>query len=279
MSVRIFYVDESYDANKFCLTAIGIKHGLWKECFERVQQHRRLLKQDHGMFIRKEIHAHEFVGGRGQVSDQMIPKHTRSRIFRGLLGLVAQLPGVLLFNICLDRKGRRDAQLDAWDRLLNRIERTLLSFEQSEVPLRKKLLAELPPPQGVPDGLLSKRLLAYAPRAIIVADEGREDEITKAYRKMTVFNPIPSQFGQWEAGKNAKNIPLSKMIEDPVFKPSHKSFFVQLADCVAFALLKRETPPTPNIEKYGINHFFDECLAGVCFKKASPGDPLGIVRK
>ena len=145
--------------------------------------------------------------------------------------------------------------------------------------MRKKLLAELPPAHGEPDGLLSKRLLAYAPRALIVADEGREDEITKAYRKMTVFNPIPSQFGQWEAGKSAKNIPLSKMIEDPVFKQSHKSFFVQLADCVAFALLKRETPPTPNIEKYGIHLFFDECLAGVCFKKASPGDPLGIVRK
>jgi hypothetical protein len=53
----------------------------------------------------------------------------------------------------------------------------------------------------------------------------------------------------------------------------------QLADCVSFALLKRESPPTPNIQKYGIHEFFDQCLSGVCFKAASPRDPNGIVRK
>src|ERR1035441_7803545 len=61
MSVRCFYIDESYDQQKFCLSAIAIRHDQWRDCFNRVQQHRRLLKQDHGVFIRKEIHAHELV--------------------------------------------------------------------------------------------------------------------------------------------------------------------------------------------------------------------------
>jgi hypothetical protein len=278
MSVRCFYIDESYDQQKFCLSAIAIRHDQWRDCFNRVQQHRRLLKQDHGVFIRKEIHAHELVGGRGQLADQIINKHTRSRIFYGLLRLVAELPGVMVFNICLDIKGRRDPQLDAWERLLNRIERTMLAFEQREFPMRKELLSKLPPNTTTPGDALHTRLLNYAPRAMIFADEGRETEITRVYRKMTVFNPIPSQFGTWADGAT-RNMPLQRIIEDPVFKPSHHSFFVQLADCVSFALLKRETPPTPNIEKYGINKFFEPCLASVCYKPASPRDPLGIVRK
>jgi hypothetical protein len=151
-----------------------------------VQQHRRLLKQDHGVFIRKEIHAHELVGGRGQLSDQIINKHTRSRIFHGLLRLVAELPGVTVFNICLDVKGRRDPQLDVWDRLLNRIERTMLAAEQRELPKRKELLSKLPPNTTNPGDALQTRLLDYAPRAMIFADEGREIKITRVYRKMTV---------------------------------------------------------------------------------------------
>jgi hypothetical protein len=278
MSVRCFYVDESYDQHKFCLSAIGIRHDQWRECFSRVHQHRRLLKQDHGIYIRKEIHAHELVGGRGQIADRIINKHTRSRIFHGLLRLVAEMPSVMVFNICLDIKGRRDPQLDAWDRLLNRIERTMLAFEQRELPKRKEILASLPPNTTTPGDALQTRLLAYAPRAMIFADEGRETEITRVYRKMTVFNPVPSQFGTWADG-TTKNLPLQRIIEDPVFKQSHHSFFIQLADCVSFALLKRELPPTPNIAKYGINEFFDQCLKGVCFKDASPSDPLGVVRK
>lgn len=133
MSVRCFYIDESYNQESFCLSAIAIRHDQWRDCFSRVQQHRRLLKQDYGIFVRKEIHAHELVGGRGHISDQVVNKHTRSRIFHGLLRLVAELPDVLVFNVCLDIKGRRDPQLDAWDRLLNRIERTMLAFEQREL--------------------------------------------------------------------------------------------------------------------------------------------------
>lgn len=218
------------------------------------------------------------MGGRGQVSDRIINKHTRSRIFHSLLKLVAELPDVKVFNICLETNGRRDPQLDAWDRLLNRIERTMLAAEQKELPYRKDLLARLSPSEGAAGNALQTRLLSYAPRAMIFADEGRELEITRVYRKMTVFNPIPSQFGSWSEG-TTKNMPVQRIIEDPVFKPSHHSFFIQLADCVSFALLKRETPPTPNIAKYGIEKFFEQCLSGVCFKDSSRNDPLGIVRK
>jgi hypothetical protein len=279
MSTRYFYVDESYDENRFCLSAIGILDRRWHDSFRLIREHRNLLKQDHGVFIRKEIHARDLISGRGRISEQVIGKHARSRIFHALLRLVATLPEVLLFNVCLERKDRRDPQLDAWDRLLNRIERTMLNIDTTETLKRKTILADLHQlisPQAHQS--IEQRLLRFAARGMIVADASREMEITKVFRKMTVFNPIPSKFGGWGAAK-AKNIPLERIIEDPVFKRSQQSFFIQLADCIAFALLKRETKPTPLVAKYGIHEFFDQCLPGVCFKHASPKDALGIVRK
>ena len=280
MSVRFFYVDESFDEDKFCLSAIGIRHSEWRECFGSVRQHRAILKQDHGIFLRKEIHAQEFVGGRGRISNRVIGKHQRARIFEGLLRLVAQLPNVMIINICLDVPGRKNPQLDAWDRLMNRIERTLLGLEQQELPLRKDLLARLP--SDLPSEVrqpLELRVNHYKPAALVFADEGRELEITKALRKMSVYNPIPSRVGDWGGGVKSKNIPIQRIIEDPVFKKSHQSYFIQLADAVAFALLKREVVPTPHVKKYEIDRMFEKRLAGVCFRKASPSDPLGIVRK
>lgn len=280
MSVRFFYVDESYDQRKFCLSAIGIRHSDWHDCFNRVRQHRQMLKQDFGIYLRKEIHAHEFVSGRGRISDKTIGKHERSRIFYQLLSSVSALPNVMLINICLDVQGRADPQLDAWNRLLNRIERTIVESERRELQKRRHLLSQMPTNMSEEiAAVITDKISDYSPRALILADEGREADITKAMRKMSVFNPIPSQFGRWADGRATQNIPVQKVIEDPVFKKSHQSFFIQLADCVAYALLKREVEPTPNIKRYGINKMFEDCLTGACFRKASPRDPLGIVRK
>jgi hypothetical protein len=280
MSVRLFYVDESYDATKFCLSAIGIRHVDWSDCFRRVRQHRSALKKDYGIYLRKEIHAQEFVSGRGRISPQTLTKYERTRIFEGLLNLVASLPNVMVINICLETSGRKNPQLDAWDRLLNRIERTLLEVERRELQLRKGLLSSLP--MELPVELrssLSVRVNSYKPRALIFADQGQEIEITKALRKMSAFNPIPSRFGEWPGSLKTKNIPVQRVIEDPVFKPSHQSYFIQLADCVAFALLKREVPPTPLVSKYGIDRMFERSVAAACLRKAARKDPLGIVRK
>lgn len=278
MSNFFFYADESFDAERFCLSAIALRHDDWRDCLNAVQEHRKLLNTDYGIYIRKEIHARDLVAGRGHISPQMIGKHERSRIFLGLLNLIAKMP-VHLFNVCLPMKGIRDPQLLAWDRLLNRIERTMLEFENRDIPKRKQLLERLPATfSEVEKKELSERLLRYHPRAIIFADEGKQVEITRAVRRMHKFNPIPSSRGGWPEGKT-RNIVVERVLEDPVFRSSRESLFIQLADCAAFALLKREAPPTPNIEKYGIHNFFEQCLAGVCYKPACHSDPLGIVRK
>ena len=281
MGVRYFYVDESYTQEKFCLSGISIRHADWHNCFEVVRQHRKSLKASHGIYIRKEIHARELVTGRGRISDRVISKGERVMIFCGLLQLVAKLPNVRIFNVCLDSARRRDVELDAWERLLNRIERTTRRIEEEEQTTRNELICDVEDmiQSSLPDEV-EGRLIPYTPRSMIFSDEGRERELTAVFRKMHVFNPIPSAYGGWGVSRDkSKNIPLRRIIEDPVFKKSHQSFFIQLADCVSFALLKREVPPTPHVAKYKINEAFEKCLSNACFKPASPRDPLGIVRK
>jgi hypothetical protein len=281
MAVRYFYVDESYTQEKFCLSALSVRHSDWHQCFNAVKDHRKALKDSHGIFIRKEIHARELVTGRGNIAEKIISKGERVRVFYGLLRLIANLPTIWLFNVVLDSAGRRDVELDAWERLLNRIERTTKRYEDQEQTLRNKLISQVSDKlrEPMPEEL-ETRILPYLPRSMIISDEGRERELTAIFRKMNVFNPIPSAYGGWGATRDrSRNIPLGRIIEDPVFKKSHQSFFIQLADCVSFALLKREVPPTAHVQKYKLNEAFDACLAKACFKAASPKDPLGIVRK
>jgi hypothetical protein len=280
MSVRFFYVDESHDAEKFCLSAIAIKDVDWHTCFELVRDHRVALNKKYGLFLRKEIHAHEFLAGKGHVSPPQIGKWERSRIYHGMLHLVAQLPNVKIINICLPKHGNRDPQMKAWDRLINRIERAMKGFEQHDLLQRKILLARVQNHLAGPvlDELRST-LTNHCTKAVIVADEGREGEIIKAVRRMHVHNPIPSRLGVWGDGQLTHNIKLERIVEDPIFKPSDRSYFLQLADCVAYALLKREVTPTPRCKKYGIQTMFDEVLQSVCHRPAARRDPLGIVRK
>ncbi len=280
MSVRFFYVDESFDDKKFCLSALSIRHSVWKECFEMIRAHRSNLKRQHGIFMNKEVHARDFVSGRGRIGDKVISKFHRSQIFLGMLELVSKLPDVQVFNVCLENKNHKNVQMDAWDRLVNRVERTMKEFDEREARTRDKTLKAIQPRVTAREmKYLERCMKTYRARAFIISDEGKEQEITKALRKMRVFNPIPSQFEAWPGGEKTKNITATRIVEDPTFKSSSRSYFIQLVDCIAFSLLKREVDPTPNVKKYKIHEMFETALKDVCFLPASAKDPLGIVRK
>jgi hypothetical protein len=209
MPVRFFYVDESYDKDKYCLSAIAIRHSDWKESFDTVREHRVNLKKDHGIYLRKEIHARDLVKGRGRIGPKPIGKWQRSRIFLGLLKLIASLPGVRIFNVCLNVADHVDPQMVAWDRLMNRIERTLLEQERVELPLRRDLVAVAERELSGDDAQrIGTRLNAFRYRAVIIADEGREIEITKAVRKMHVFKA--RRMGVWKLHQEHNNRPNNR---------------------------------------------------------------------
>ena len=75
-----------------------------------------------------------------------------------------------------------------------------------------------------------------------------------------------------------KNIPVSRILEDPFFKDSSTSYFVQLVDFCAYALLRMEKP-IPSRTKFGYDKMY-EILRPVCVQECNRKDPrkLGIIR-
>jgi hypothetical protein len=221
------YLDDSRDPAICVVTAILIPADSWRTVFDRIKAYRRYLKRTDGMFTRKEWHATDFAAGRGRIADRTITKGRRAQIFGELLRGAATFAkdGVIVINAVFPRKD----ELRAYERVLNRIEATMTAKQT---------------------------------RSVLVWDLGKEGEYRRLARKMTVYNPIPSKFGVWPSGSPTKNIPLDHVIEDPVFKDSADSYFLQMADFCAYALLRRESP-LPSKTKYGMNTILQRVAANL----------------
>jgi len=238
--VHLIYTDDSRDEHLCVFSALAIPVEQWREALGRVREFRRELRRTYGIFVYKELHAWKFVSGRGRISDRVVTKFERCGIFKQALDLTAQLPGAGLFNACFPAK--EDERAFEW--MLNRIDRTLLK---------------------------------WVSHGVLICDEGKEAAYTRLARRMAVYNPIPSMFGVWpDTGRATRNIPIERIVEDPFFKRSSQSYFIQLVDFAAYALLRRERP-TKHTTRYGLHRAFDG-LKPVLVREARPRDPDGIIR-
>lgn len=238
--MHLIYIDDSKDEHLCVFSALAIPIDRWQEAFEVIKNHRRTLRDKHGIRIYDELHAHKFVKGRGsRKAGQLIPRALRCQIFKDTLALVTALPGARIFNVSfpIEREGW------AFERLLNRISRTMHTWD------------------------------SYA---ILMCDEGKEAEYTRLVRRMGRFNPIPSNQGSWQDGSATKNIVIDRIIEDPIFKHSNLSYFIQLADFCAYALLRHDRP-TGYALKYGLNKAFP-VLKAIAVPESAAADPLHVIR-
>ncbi|MGH9916709.1 MAG: DUF3800 domain-containing protein [Pyrinomonadaceae bacterium] len=88
---------------------------------------------------------------------------------------------------------------------------------------------------------------------------------------MRRYNPIPNQ-----SGRGYRNILLSNVIEDPNFRDSQHSYFIQAADLAAFVLYQHIAPSAYIRKKSGQNYFIR--LDPILCKVASSTDSHGVVR-
>lgn len=235
------YIDESKDYGKFYIySAVVIQGEKWSVAFEKLKALRKSLKDEHGIYISQELHAWKFAAGKGQIADHPILKPERAEIFRKVLKFIADAKCFNVLSSC------NTNEQYAFERLVNRINRTAEKYEQNY---------------------------------LLFFDQGEEAEITRRVRRMRVHNPIPSKFGTWAGTQAAtKSIPLSRCIEDPIFKDSKSSYFIQLADFCAYALLRMERP-IESRTVLGYDTMYEE-LRPVSRAFTNPADPrkMGIVR-
>ena len=235
------YIDESKDHNKFYIYTALITNGeRWPAVFEKIKELRNELKRDHGIFVSEELHAWKFAAGKGRIADRPIYKEERAEIYRKVMKFIGTSSTFAIASSC------NTNEQYAFERLLNRINRTAVAKDEN---------------------------------VLLFFDQGAEVEITKRIRKLRVHNPIPSNRGTWQSsGKTTKNIPLSNIIEDPIFKDSENSYFIQLADFCAYALLRMERP-IPSRTELGYHTMYEELL-DICRPFLNPSDPkkMGIIR-
>ena len=240
--MHIVYVDESSDqtAGVTIISALMLPAETWSQSFARLKEFRRELKMSDGIYVQKELHAWKLVSGRGDIASGIVTKFRRNEIFKEHVRLAAELPGARLFNAVFPSSDLERAM----ESLLNRLN-TCAAGSDSHF--------------------------------LLVCDQGKEEMYTRAARRMRVYNPIPSRFGAWDfSGTSTKSIPLQRMIEDPFFKDSRQSYFIQLVDMCCYALLRREYP-IESRSRYGVDRAFD-ALAPILCREASSRDLEGILR-
>lgn len=234
--MHLIYIDDSFEKPYQIYAAIAVPATRWGAVFDAIKEWRRALKQSDGILVTKEFHATEFCAGRGRLGPKIVGKYRRSEIFNEALALLNNLEGIKIFTVCHN-------QNPAWalERLLTRVNKTLGAWDS---------------------------------HATLFFDEGKELEITRMMRRMGVFNPVPVYVAKGVT--ELQNLKLDRILEDPVFKQSEQSYLIQMADFVAYALLRKEVRLASK-DKYKYHMSFYN-LQNVLAREASTHDALGIIR-
>jgi len=110
-------------------------------------------------------------------------------------------------------------------------------------------------------------------RGLLICDNTDGKKLVRLVRKMNIYNPVPNQP---QFGGGYRNLALQVLIEDPVFRDSEWSQFIQAADVCAYLLYQFACPSSYMRQKGGRN-YFKRLMPILCLAAAS-NDPLGIVK-
>jgi hypothetical protein len=252
----LMYVDESGDTGLigsptryFILSGIVLHELRWRDYLEQLIEFRKRMLKTFGLHLREEIHASQFITNPKNVG--RIRKNNRLTILRDFANELSTMSDLNVINVIVDKNGK-PADYDvfdmAWKALIQRFDNT-----HSHNNFRG--------PQNPED------------KEIIIADNTDIKKLTTLIRQIRRFNPIPNNI---QHGPGYRDLRIRYMIEDPNFRDSKDSYFIQAADLSAYLLYQHYLPCAYMKKKSGQNYFLR--LDPILCKVASSTDPLGIVR-
>lgn len=218
------YVDETGDtgdpalrgsSNCYGLGCVLIETDAWSDTFAAVLNLRRNLRARYGIGIRKELKANYLIRGNAHLRPLNLSPNDRHVIYRSHFRTLHQLAephGVRAFGVVIDKQSSawtssQDIFDRAWITLLQRLERTSTK-RQTEL--------------------------------LIVHDEGEDKRVMQAVRKARQHLPAGLHWGPGYVVNPAKFF-----IEDAVPRSSANSYFIQMADLVAYAAWRTHQAPGP----------------------------------
>ncbi len=245
------YVDESGDAGPrgsrtYSLGCVFVDAQAWPATFDSLIGFRRFLRATYGVPVRAEVKANYLLHNGGPFRPLQLSEAARFSIYRGFMRLQPKL-GIVTLAVVVDKAAAaqrypgRDPRDIAWEWLLQRIERFMTQSHRSPV--------------------------------LVVHDEGEAILVRKLARKARRAGTAGSMFGTGVLRRQARDL-----LDDPVPKDSRQSYFLQLADLVAYAGFRRLYPPPPRPVQVVPQTMWDE-LATAPYWQANmySGGPPGIV--
>jgi hypothetical protein len=216
--MHLAYVDESGNVGApgaggtltFTLGCVLLDGSRWPDVFDDLIDYRRFLKARFGLPVRAEIKANYILRNGGPFRALKLSERARFAIYRGHIRLHPKLGFstfaiVIRKDVMLARGLTYDARETAWEYLLQRLERFTTKGNT---------------------------------QVVLVHDEGEGMIVRRAARKARRAGSAGSAFGTGSLKRPARLI-----IDDPVSRQSHQSYFLQMADLVAYAAFRRVYPP------------------------------------
>lgn len=258
------YVDESGDPGLcpssptrfFALSGLVIHEVRWSDCYEELKAFRLFLRDRYGLKLKEEFHASEFIHNTRE-SLLRIPRRIRWIILQKFAYNLLTLNDLRIINIVVAKEGKvPDFNVfeTAWRLIVQRFSDTI---RYHNFPCHQET----------------------DEYGIILPDNTDKTKLKRLVRKMRRVNIIPHSQGWKEkhAQENGyRDIPLPNIIEDPVFKDSYDSYFIQAVDLCAY-LLYQYLVPNQFMQRANRKSFFLKLTPILC-THASSKDPLGIVQ-
>ncbi len=249
------YVDESGDCGLvnsptryFVLTGLVVHELSWQSAFDRIVDFRYRMRQKFGFRIREEFHAVDLVSDFRKWT--WLKANNRIAMVREFADALATLTNLNVINIVIDKRGQPanyDVFENAWEALVQRFENTIASHN-------------FPGPNNPHE------------KGMIFSDDTDDKKLTQLLRRMRRYNPVPVQK---RFGSGYRYLPLKNIIEDPSFRNSAHSYFVQATDLCAY-LLRQNISPNKHMRVGSRRDYFYRLDPILC-KIASSSDPCGIV--
>lgn len=243
-------VDEHHRSQPhYIVSAIMISDRNWKPYLNSFYDFRRYLSRKYGLPVRTELKGRELMYPTMEEYKKLGNRKRRVELYAETLSALPKLmPDAQVLSVHLNKANSQRAYISSPEGIHSRVWGCLL--ERFNTSLTKDC--------GDSFGM-------------VIPDDGEEVLLRKLLRKMRVHNYAGSHFG------GTYSAPLTNIIEDPMMRASHHSYYVQIADLLAHALF-RKLYVRPSFRKYNVNYLYDK-VRPIINLKASSKDPLqlGIV--
>ena len=216
------YIDESGDpgfgssraSTTFTLGVVLVSAASWNANFNQVLEFRRRLKRAFGVPVRAEIKANYLIRGSGDLTELNLSPRERFLIYRAHMDFLANSNMKVFAVVGHKQSGQSGLSVyqNVWQTTLQRLERTTRTWNNA--PL------------------------------VLIHDEGENHEIRRMVRKSRRHLTAGSAFDDRKF-----TMEFDRLIDDPIARHSHESYFLQFADLVAYAGFRRLYEPTAAIKQ------------------------------